>query len=155
MKLDTLAKILAHKFVGGNVLYRYLFIPNINGYVVYRHFFETNCTFEEMAATHGVATFVCESEACDYCAYRNEMTAKHGSDDVTLIEHQHSDFDAIGQIDQFILDESQSVADRAAAFRFMCREGISLSTEEAGLDRPDEELVEEARQVARDNDLSE
>lgn len=27
-----------------------------------------------------------ESEAKDYCAYRNEMTEKYGSDDVSLIE---------------------------------------------------------------------
>ncbi|WP_294256181.1 hypothetical protein [Propionivibrio sp.] len=39
-----------------------------------------------MADTHRIASFVCESEAKDYCAYRNEMTKKYGSDDVTLIE---------------------------------------------------------------------
>ncbi len=44
-----------------------------------------------MAKAHRVATLVYESEAQDYCAYRNEMTKKYGSDDVALISRPMTD----------------------------------------------------------------
>ena len=55
------------------------------GYVVYRHFSDLKCTDEQQARTHQTAIFVCESEGVDYCAYRNEMMLKHGTDDVKNI----------------------------------------------------------------------
>lgn len=74
------------------MLYRYIFIdvPWSLNYVVYRHFDDLTCGERKMAETHRVATFVCEAEAKDYCAYRNEMTEKHGSDDVALIERPNA-----------------------------------------------------------------
>ena len=70
------------------MLYRYIFmnVPWSLNYVVYRHFDALKCGEQKMAEAHRVATFVSESEAKDYCAYRNEMTEKYGSDDVSLIE---------------------------------------------------------------------
>lgn len=71
----------------GVVMYRYIFLnkPWSLNYVVYRHFDDLRCSEEQMAMTHRVATFVCEAEARDYCAYRNEMTETYGSDDVARI----------------------------------------------------------------------
>lgn len=68
------------------MLYRYLWLNALGGYVVYRHFDDLECSVEEMATTHRSATFVFESEASDYCAYRNEMMAKYGTDAVEAIE---------------------------------------------------------------------
>jgi len=55
------------------------------GYVVYRHFDDLKCTTKKMVDAHKVAEFVCEAEADDYCAYRNEMMLKYSSDEVFLI----------------------------------------------------------------------
>ena len=68
-------------------LYRYLWDnESYPGYVVYRHFDDLTCTALEMARHHKVAAFVCESEATDYCAYRNEIQAKYGTDSVHAIK---------------------------------------------------------------------
>ena len=74
------------------MLYRYIFmnVPWSLNYVVYRHFDALKCGEHKMAEAHRVATFVSESEAKDYCAYRNEMTEKYGSDDVSLIERPNA-----------------------------------------------------------------
>ena len=66
--------------------YKCMWINSVGGYVVYRHFDDLACTVEQMAMTHRTATFVCESEALDYCAYRNEMMEKYGTDAVEAIE---------------------------------------------------------------------
>lgn len=75
------------------MLYRYIFmnVPWSLNYVVYRHFDALKCGEQKMAEAHRVATFVSESEAKDYCAYRNEMTEKYGSDDVSLIERPNGE----------------------------------------------------------------
>lgn len=75
------------------MLYRYIFLnaPWSLNYVVYRHFDELKCGEKRMAEAHQVATFVCESEAKDYCSYRNEMTEKNGSDDVALIARPNAE----------------------------------------------------------------
>ena len=65
---------------------------NSRGYVVWRDVFEgeMRCALDDAVMAHKVAVFVCESEAKNYCEYRNAMTVKHGSDDVELIR-----FDAL------------------------------------------------------------
>lgn len=70
------------------MLYRYVFLnlPWSLNYVVYRHFDDLKCTVKQMATAHRCASFVSESEASDYCAYRNEMMAKYGTDAVEAIE---------------------------------------------------------------------
>lgn len=70
------------------MLYRYIFMNaawSLN-YVVYRHFEDLKCSEEIIAEAHRVATFVCESEAENYCAYRNQMMAKYGTDAVEAID---------------------------------------------------------------------
>lgn len=51
-------------------------------YVVYRHLCsgQTPCNEKVMAEVFRVATFVDEAEAKDYCAYRNKLIEKNGSD---------------------------------------------------------------------------
>lgn len=74
------------------MLYRYIFLSaawSLN-YVVYRHFEDLGCGEKQMAEVHRVATFVCESEAKDYCAYRNEMMAKYGTDAVEDIKRPNA-----------------------------------------------------------------
>lgn len=68
------------------MLYQYLYLSGL-GYVVYRHFDELKWSREEMAKANKVSVFLCESEADDYCKYRNEEMAKNGSDAVYLIRH--------------------------------------------------------------------
>ena len=65
-----------------NHLYRYVYLSDL-GYVVYRHFADGDVV--SVAKAHKVAVFVCEIEASDYCAYRNEQTEKNGTDDVHAI----------------------------------------------------------------------
>lgn len=67
------------------MLYRYMFL-SAYGYVVYRHFDDLKCGVEKMAVTHRSAIFVFETEAADYCAYRNEMIDKYRTDDVSAIK---------------------------------------------------------------------
>ena len=69
------------------MLYRYIYSPSPRSlnFIVYRHSDGLSCSVEQMAEIHKVASFICDSEAEDYCAYRNEMTMKYGSDDVALI----------------------------------------------------------------------
>lgn len=57
------------------------------GYVVWRDVFEgaMRCSEADAIEAHKQATFVCEADALDYCAYRNEATARLGTDDVTRI----------------------------------------------------------------------
>jgi hypothetical protein len=59
------------------------------GYPVWRDVFEGNmrCSLADAIKAHRVATFVSGSEAKDYAAYRNAMTKKYGTDDVSLIQH--------------------------------------------------------------------
>lgn len=68
-------------------IYRWEWMPEFNpGYVVYRQVFGLRkCTLEDGIRAHKVALFITESEAADYCEYRNHMTWKYGSDDVDLI----------------------------------------------------------------------
>jgi hypothetical protein len=49
------------------------YLPSL-GYVVWRDVFEgqMRCSLEDAVRTHKAAVFVCESEAEDYCRYRNE-----------------------------------------------------------------------------------
>lgn len=61
--------------------YRCFWIPRL-GYTVYRHFDDLKCSTERMAETHMVATFVSDAEGEDYCAYRNEMMEKRGTDEL-------------------------------------------------------------------------
>jgi hypothetical protein len=57
------------------------------GYLVYRRAFDTDrCTLEDGAVAHKVAVFVTESEAANYCHYRNHMTTISGTDDVEKID---------------------------------------------------------------------
>lgn len=66
--------------------YRYIFLNaawSLN-YVVYRHFDHLTCGVKKIAEAHCVATFIQESDASDYCAYRNEMKQKYNSDDMSL-----------------------------------------------------------------------
>lgn len=52
------------------------------GYLVYRRAFdEAKCGLERGAEAHRVAIFVTESEASNYCDYRNAMTIRLGTDD--------------------------------------------------------------------------
>lgn len=66
--------------------YRYRYVLSL-GYVVWRDVFEgqMRCSLHDAVLTHKVAVFVCESEASDYCAYRNEMTVLHGTDSIEPI----------------------------------------------------------------------
>lgn len=59
------------------------------GYVVWRDVFEGDrkCSLADAVAAHRVATFVTRAEAENYCNYRNAMTMKHGTDDVSVIRH--------------------------------------------------------------------
>lgn len=54
--------------------YRYRHVAS-KGYVVWRDVFEgrMQCTIEDAVETHRVAVFVIESEAADYCDYRNHV----------------------------------------------------------------------------------
>lgn len=65
--------------------YKQIYLPK-HGYIVFRHFDDLQCTIEEAALVHKVAVFICESEAEDYCAYRNEMMMKYGTDAVEAIK---------------------------------------------------------------------
>ncbi len=69
-------------------LFKYKWMKDMHpGYVVYRNVFDTGkCTLEEGIKTHKVALFVTESDAKNYCDYRNHMTELYGKDDVTLID---------------------------------------------------------------------
>lgn len=69
------------------MLYKYIYsnTPRSLNFIVYRHFSDLTCSVEQMAEVHKIASFICDSEAKDYCDYRNQMTAFHGSDDVSLI----------------------------------------------------------------------
>lgn len=64
-------------------LYRQTLMPEL-GYVVYRHV-EGYLNAADNALAHKTACFVSQLEAQDYCDYRNEQTAKNGTDDVGLI----------------------------------------------------------------------
>jgi len=68
-------------------IYKWEWMNEFNpSYVVYRHIFDlSRCTLEAGIRAHKVALFITESEAADYCEYRNHMTWKYGSDDVDLI----------------------------------------------------------------------
>lgn len=66
--------------------FRNIYIPKY-GEVVYRHFDDLKCTEEEMALVHKIAVFVCESDAVDFCLYRNNATQKYGIDAVDAIQH--------------------------------------------------------------------
>lgn len=59
------------------------------GFVVWRDVFEGDrkCSLADAVEAHRVATFVSRAEAQDYCDYRNAMTLKYGTDDVSVIEH--------------------------------------------------------------------
>lgn len=59
------------------MLYRYIHIdaPWSLNYVVYRHFDDLKCDVHKLAETHRVATFVCKTEAEDYCADWNDFKA--------------------------------------------------------------------------------
>lgn len=68
--------------------YRQKWLSSLGGYVVYRHWFDIEArgvAVERHATAHKTAVFVCESEAADYCEYRNEMMRKYGTDDVAAI----------------------------------------------------------------------
>lgn len=67
--------------------HRYQWVPG-SGYVVWRDVFEGDmrCTLEGAIKAHRVAAFVCESEAENYCNYRNYMALKYGTDDVHVIK---------------------------------------------------------------------
>jgi hypothetical protein len=58
------------------------------GYIVWRDVYEGNmrCTLQEAVEAHKVARFVCQSDAEDYAKYRNEMTARYGTDNVHVIQ---------------------------------------------------------------------
>lgn len=60
----------------------------LGGYPVWRDVFEgeMRCSLEEAIRAHRVATFVCESEADNYAEYRNVMTMRYGTDDVSAIQ---------------------------------------------------------------------
>lgn len=60
-------------------LYRYLWITR-QGYVVFRDLASPECDATEAALAHRVAVFVAESDAADYCRYRNDLTARSGTD---------------------------------------------------------------------------
>jgi hypothetical protein len=64
------------------------YIPEIGGYVVWRDVFEGDmkCALRDAILTHKTAVFVTESEARDYCDYRNRRTAATGTDSVSIIE---------------------------------------------------------------------
>jgi hypothetical protein len=67
--------------------YRYEYICDAGGYVVCRDVFEGNlrCPPHEAVMANKVAVFVTESEAQNYCDYRNAMAIKNGTDDVLAI----------------------------------------------------------------------
>lgn len=69
-------------------LYNYLYLPtNPGGYFVYRFLFDPACcSLEAGVRAHKEAVFVTESAALDYCAYRNWLTGKYGTDDIALGE---------------------------------------------------------------------
>ena len=67
--------------------YRYRYL---DGYLVYKAYSDVSIHItnsDEYMRVHKAATFVTESEASDYCEYRNSMLEKHGTDDVDAIEH--------------------------------------------------------------------
>ena len=68
------------------MLYRQHYLSG-NGYVVYRHYDDLTCSLDAMVRTHQIATFICESEAAEYCQHRNEQMVRNDSDDVALIAH--------------------------------------------------------------------
>jgi hypothetical protein len=63
--------------------YRYEYLSDM-GYVVWRDVFEGDmkCSLHAAVRVHTVAVFVAESEACDYCKYRNDQTERLGTDAV-------------------------------------------------------------------------
>lgn len=52
----------------------------LDGYVVYRHIKDIHADLVEIAKVHKVATFITESEAKDYCEYRNKSMLESGTD---------------------------------------------------------------------------
>jgi len=72
--------------------HRYKYLSSM-GYVVWRDVFEGDmrCALDDAVKEHKVAVFVCESEASNYCDYRNAMTMKHGTDDVSKIAGKETD----------------------------------------------------------------
>lgn len=62
-------------------LYRYEQLSS--GYVVYRDLFSKGISMDQRPSAiraHQQATFLNEREAINYCAYRNWLTAQHGTD---------------------------------------------------------------------------
>lgn len=61
-------------------VYRQVYLHDM-GYVVYRFSFNlAKCTLRDGALSHKTAVFVTESEALDYCRYRNRLIDERGSD---------------------------------------------------------------------------
>ena len=46
------------------------------------------CPLDDAVKTHKVAVFVTETEASNYCGYRNAMTVKYGTDDPSVIRFE-------------------------------------------------------------------
>lgn len=60
-------------------IYRYKYISEEGGYVVYRHCF--NYTWlNRLIIEHKSSIFISENEAKDYCKYRNLLMDIYGSD---------------------------------------------------------------------------
>lgn len=70
--------------VEAEALYRFCYLSSI-GYIVYRHAFPDHCPLDAGAKAHKVAVFVTESEASNYCDYRNYWTRENGTDEVHKI----------------------------------------------------------------------
>lgn len=73
-------------------MYRYIFInaPWSLNYVVYRHLDGSpDADVARRAHTHGEATFVLESEAAEYCAWKN------GTDEFSQVKRQRDDLIAM------------------------------------------------------------
>jgi len=64
------------------------------GHLVYRHWSDMENMSDEAAWAHRVAVFLSETEAVDYCAYRNEMFKQHGTDSVAAIKRSNVSSDS-------------------------------------------------------------
>ena len=69
--------------------HRYEYLASM-GFVVWRDVFEGDrkCNLDDAVKGHKVAVFVTESEASNYCDYRNAITMKYGTDDVAVIRFE-------------------------------------------------------------------
>ena len=81
----------------------YKYLSTADGYLVYRALVsKPHIPLEDVARAHKVAVFVDESEARDYCRYRNELIDQRGTDemfDVPLLPCPVCGSEAVGHQD--------------------------------------------------------